>query len=33
MQQNTEIITRLWQSLGDDDAPPSAPVPAKPGKK
>ncbi|MDO8606677.1 MAG: phasin family protein [Phaeospirillum sp.] len=32
MQQNTEIITRLWQSLGDDLAPPP-PVPTKAGKK
>ena len=32
MQQNTEIISRLWQSLGTELAPPPAP-PAKAGKK
>ena len=31
MQQNTEIITRLWQSLGGDLAP--LPAPPKAGKK
>ena len=32
LQQNTEIITRLWQSLSEDVAPPPPPA-AKPAKK